>query len=168
MSDIDTCFQFLTERSAAYSLPWLIKLKGKDENNDDWELLFVNNNDAITFEGETYQASSFSYIPNADMHGFTGGGVLEIENNFDLFSQSEYTTGNNNVEFEAVGVIVNTTFNSSGVAGYDIHKLDSFKHKYGKLSGSRKKLKYSFETDDRLNMTFPALIFNGSNNAGNK
>ena len=146
-------FEKLFRRNGAYNLPWLITLS---DSNNTTVFRYVNDNTDITYGGSTYTASCFNYKPNAREIGFSGGGTLEISlvgnNIIDLIES------NTQVKLSVVGVI-----RTNGT----VEAIENFSHNYGKVKVQGMKATFTFEKDDRLNMTFPALIWNNYNNRGN-
>ncbi len=144
-------FEKMCRRSGAYNLPWLIKLTGGTTN-----LFFVNDVINIIYNGNTYVASTFNYAPNKMESGFSGGGTLDIS----VIDNTviNLVEINPSVKMEVVGVLSD----DSGVS-----EVKKYNHSYGTISGNRLKITFKFEKDDRLSMTFPALIFNHYNNRGN-
>lgn len=141
-------------RGGAYSLPYLIKI----QHPDYAPLYYVNNNEDIVYNGNTYKASAFKYTRPQTIGGVLRNGMLEIsaignevieiiENSDELFT------------VEATGVI-----DSYG----QITPIKSFRHQYGTVSTDEKmKVSISFTNDDRLEMTFPPYVFDADNNRGN-
>jgi len=146
-------FEKLIQRNGTYSLPYLIYIH--DEENT-YELFFVNNNSDVYYDGNTYHAGAFSYNPNDSVMGFDGGGKLEIsvKDNF-IIPMIEVAKS---VKLEVIGAI-----NERG----QIQQIKTFKHHYGTVSVSRTKATFTFDKDDRLAMTFPTLIWSNQNNRGN-
>lgn len=151
MSDL---FTTLIQKAGAYNLPFLIHLY---DSEGAISIRAVNDVDDVTYNGVTYSAAAFSYTPNADENGFDGGGSLEI-----ALKESDYlvdlvqTTGT--VSLDVVGIV-----NASG----EVEPIKTWSHKYGTISVTRTSAKFTYEKDDRLEMTFPALIWDYQNNRGN-
>ena len=150
---MNTNFEKLCMRSGGYALPWLIHLR---DEGSIVNYCYVNNTQSILYNGKTYVASSFSYTPNSSENGFNGGGSLEIvvTDNSIINLIETYR----NIRLDVVGVLV-----EDGT----ISEIKTFRHHYGSVSWDGKKATFNFEKDDRLDMTFPALIFNNDNNRGN-
>lgn len=146
-------FEKLIQRNGGYCLHWLIKLSSPD---DAIVMRFVNNNTNVEYNGETYEAGAFDYKPNNTESGYTGGGSLEISyiGNQIIDLAESYKK----LKLEVVAVI-----NERG----EISPYTRYKHSYGTMTANRGKAKFSFSKDDRLEMTFPALIWNAANNRGN-
>lgn len=146
-------FQKLIQRSGGYSLPFLIHIYDKDKNI---EMFFVNANGNVFYKGNTYNESSFRYEPNQSVYGFDGGGKLEItvKENQTIDLVEMYS----DIHLDVIGVM-----DEQGT----ITELKTFRHHYGTLTGDRTSIKFSFDKDDRLEMTFPTLIWNTQNNRGN-
>lgn len=141
-------------RGGAFSLPYLIKMYHPDFG----ALYFVNNNENVTYNGVTYQASTFNYTPPQTIGGVLKNGELEItaidnsviniiDNSDELF------------EITAIGVL-----NDDGT----ITAIKMFRHQYGSATVTEDmRVVIAFTNDDRLNMTFPPYIFDSDNNRGN-
>lgn len=140
-------------KSGGYSVPYLIKLHNSDNSV---EYYFVNDNNSLVYNGHTYVASTFEYTPNAPTQGADGGGRLEIQvvDNLIIEALETYST----LYLEAVGVLLE---NGS------VEEIRTHSHKYGEAVWQERTLTYTFEADDRMSMTFPALIFSTYNNRGN-
>jgi len=72
---VNANFEKMCRRTGGYSLPWLIHLYDDDATVN---LYFVNDTVGWVYDGHTYVASTFSYTPGSESHGFDGGGSLEI------------------------------------------------------------------------------------------
>lgn len=150
-------FELMCRRTGGYALPWLIRLYDDDETES---LYFVNNSDSITYGGNTYVASTFTYTPNASEDGFGGGGTLEI------------AVGENGPETDILDMIQTYRSVRLDVIGVlsdngTVTEVKTYANHYGSITWTAKKATFDFDKDDRLEMTFPALIFNASNNRGN-
>ena len=150
---MNASFEKLAQQHGRYSLPYLIKLH--DSENKIF-MRFVNDTKNVTFNGKLYTAGTFRYTPNASEQGFSGGGSLEIsvQGNAVIDLIETYR----DVRLEVVGCIM-----QDGT----IIEVKSFRHHYGKVKTDRATAKFTFEKDDRLSMTFPALIWSAFNNRGN-
>lgn len=142
------------QRGGAFSLPYLIKMYHPDFG----ALYFVNNNESITYNGVTYNASTFKYTRPQTIGGVLKNGVLEItaiQNEvIDIIEKSDEL-----FEVTAVGVLD---------AGGSITPLKTFRHQYGTaVTDEQMRVIISFTNDDRLDMTFPPYIFDSDNNRGN-
>lgn len=148
-----TIFEKLISRHGGYSLPYLIYLHDEEKNI---EMRFANSRDDLTFEGNVYKAGTFKYISNARKKGFNGGGKLEITvKNNQTINLVEYY---DSIFLDVIGAIRE---------GNQIEEMKRYSHHYGKLNGDRKKISFSFNPDERQEMTFPMLIWSGLNNHGN-
>ena len=150
---MNASFEKLAQQQGRYSLPYLIKLH---DDKNTIVMRFVNDVKSITFNGDVYTAGTFSYKPNASEQGLTGGGTLEIsvQGNAVIDLIETYRE----VRLDVVGCIMQDG---------NIAELKSFRHHYGKVKTDRATAKVTFEKDDRLSMTFPALIWSAFNNRGN-
>ena len=138
----------------AFSLPYLIRMYHPNYG----ALYFVNNNEDIVYEGNTYHASNFKYTRPQTIGGVLKNGVLEItaiQNEvIDIIEKSDEL-----FEVTAVGVL--------DKAG-SITPIKTFKHQYGTATTDEQmKVIISFTNDDRLEMIFPPYIFDADNNRGN-
>lgn len=146
-------FETLVQRNGAYSLHWLIKFSDK---NDNIVMRFVNNNSDVEFENETYTAGTFSYKPNNAESGYDGGGTLEIS--YIANQVIDLAETYKKIRLDVVAII-----DEQG----QITPYHRYTHTYGNLSANKGKAKFTFAKDDRLEMAFPALIWNAANNKGN-
>lgn len=139
--------------NGSYSLPYLINLHDKNRHID---MYFVNDTESHSYDNVTYEAEAFNYQPNASEYGFTGGGTLEISvvGNQVIDLVERYS----DITLEVMGVL-----QDNGT----ITPINHFRHHNGKVSLDRNKATFTFSRDERLDMTFPALIFNSQNNRGN-
>lgn len=138
----------------AFSLPYLIKLYHPDYG----ALYYVNNNEDVVFNGNTYHASSFKYTRPHTIGGVLKNGTLEITaiDNLviDIIDQSDEL-----FELTAVGVL-----EQNG----DVTPISYFKHQYGSASiDESMNVSITFTNDDRLDMSFPPYVFDADNNPGN-
>ena len=149
---MNSIFNKLT-RSGGYSLPYLIRLHDADNTADYY---FINDNRSLEYDGHTYVASTFEYTPNSSLQGADGGGRLEIQvvDNLIIEALETFST----LYLEAVGVLL-----ENGT----VQEIKTHSHKYGQAVWQEQTLTYTFEADDRMGMTFPALIFSTYNNRGN-
>ena len=149
---MNSIFNTLT-RSGGYSVPYLIKLHDKDNTV---EYYFINDNNSLVYDGNTYVASTFEYVPNSSLQGADGGGRLEIQvvDNLVIEALETYST----LYLEAVGVLLENG---------NVEEIKTFRHKYGQAQWQEQTLTFTYDSDDRMNMTFPALIFSTYNNRGN-
>lgn len=154
---MNASFEKLIRRNGGYSLPFLVAISDYEETT---VLRFVNNNEDVAYENNTYTAAGFSYTPNASEAGFCGGGTLEI------------SVVRNTPENGIIDLIENYRHLKLTVKGIlledgTVNVLSNYSASYGKVKGDRTKATFTFEKDERLDMTFPALIWTGANNRGN-
>ena len=140
-------------KSGGYSVPYLIRLHDAADTVDYY---FINDNRSLVYDGHTYVASTFEYTPNAPTQGADGGGRLEIQVVDNLLIEALETFST--LYLEAVGVLL-----ESG----EVEEIKTHQHKYGEAVWQERTLTYTFEADDRMGMTFPALVFSTYNNRGN-
>lgn len=146
----------LFSNNAGFSLPYLIHLYGTKNGKKSLEMRFINDVKDCKYNGFVYEAEAFDYTPNASEYGMTGGGTLEISviGNQIIDLVENYT----DITFEAVGVLLDDG---------TIEELRFFKHHNGSVSVDRASATFTFKRDERLDMSFPALIWNTQNNRGN-
>lgn len=128
-----------------YSLPYLIHIW-----DDDHDFRFVNDNRSSMFQGETYSASNFTFLPSDD-----GDSTLEIAVVGTQLLELADSCRHFNAEF--IGVLKE---------GGEIYELRTWKRKYGKATWNGGSMTVNFASDDRLKMMFPSLIYNSDNNRG--
>ena len=155
MSNLSKLFSY----NGTYSLPYLIHLSGSYKRNgvtQTIDMRFINDAVSCSYDGNTYTATAFNYTPNASEYGLTGGGTLEISvvgnQIIDLVEQCSEIT------LEVVGCMM-----KNGT----ITEMKHFAHKNGTIKVNRNVATFTFKRDERLDMTFPALIWNSQNNRGN-
>lgn len=146
-------FERLIARSGKYSLPYLIHLHSEDNTIS---MRYVNSRSDIEFEGNTYLSGSFSYEANPSEKGFNGGGKLDITVKENQVIQLIETK--KKIVLDVIGAIREKN---------NIQKLTKYKHHYGKIDGDKKSVIFTFDKDDRQDMTFPTMIWSGLNNHGN-
>lgn len=154
MSDL---FRKLIQRTGDYSLPFLINLYNKEKSID---LFFINDVKKKIYNGKEYIPATFKYTPNNSIHGLDGGGKLSIEiddRNREVFITNLIDT-NSTIYLDVIGAM-----NSRG----DISEIRIFNHHFCSVNVTKDKAEFTFEKDDRLQMTFPALVWNRLNNRGN-
>lgn len=150
-------FEKMCRRTGAYSLPWLIRLFDKA---GEVSLRFINDTQDREFGGNTYKASSFAYLPAPSVVGFSGGGSLEIaitENDDEQNQIIDLIEEHRIVCLDVVGCLI-----EDGT----VSVIKEYHHSYGSVEWDGKKASFKFDRDDRLDMTFPALIFSHYNCRG--
>jgi hypothetical protein len=150
--NVNINFAKLCRRTGGYKLAWLITLSDPD---DATVLRVVNNNADVVYGGHTYTASTFNYLPGEAVHGMDGGGTLDIvvTDNAVIDIIETYRS----VKLEVVGVLVDST----------VSEVQGFSHTWGSVSWDGKKASFTFEKDEKLTMTFPAILLDPSINRGN-
>lgn len=145
-------FAKLCKRTGGYKLAWLITLSDTD---DTMIVRVANNNADIVFGGNTYLASTFNYLPGEMVHGIDGGGTLDIvvTDNTVIDMIETYRS----VKLDVVGALVDGS----------VSELQGFTHTWGSATWDGKKASFTFEKDEKLTMTFPAVIMDASINRGN-
>lgn len=135
-------------------MPYLIKMYHPDYG----ALYFVNNNENIVYDSQTFLASTFNYTPPKTIGGVLKDGQLEItaiDNQvIDIIDTSDEL-----FEITVIGVL-----NDDGT----VTAMKMFKHQYGSATTTEDmRVVITFTNDDRLSMTFPPYIFDSDNNRGN-
>lgn len=148
-------FERMCRRAGGYSLPWLIEL-----SNGVKTLRFINDVQSRIYGANTYTASTFTYVPNPEEHGFCGGGTLEIAaaDANDVNGIIALVQSASAISLTVVGVVLEDD---------TISEVKTFSHSYGKVRLDGRRANFTFEKDDRLQMSFPALVFSHYNNRGN-
>ena len=131
-----------------YNLPYLLHIF---DVQNKVSIRLINDTRAMEYKGARYEAAAFKYVPSQEGNGTLSIGVQAHEKLIDLIEE------NYALRVEIVGV----------VNGDDVQEIGQYKHRYGQASWDGVKLELKMNKDDRGNMTFPALIFNGYNNRGN-
>lgn len=129
-----------------FSLPYLLRIY-----DGSTEICVINDCDDLAYGGRTYKASNFTYTP-AD----GGEGSLEIEL-VEANGIIDIMENNYSFRVDVIGVLYDG----------EVTETRQFRHSYGEGTWDGKSLKLKLDKDDRLDMTFPALIFNSYNNRGN-
>ena len=147
-------FTEVTDKNGRFTNPFLIYLY---DDNKDFEMRFINDNENLRYDSKTWVAGTFRFRPNASILGFSGGGTLEIATQDN--SAIELVDAKQKINLEVIEII---KYNGT-VA--ELNPLQILK--YGTVSAERGKLNFRYDADDRLNMTFPSLVWGNQNNRGN-
>lgn len=133
-----------------YSEHYLIKL----HHDVAGDILVVNNNEAITYNGETYAVSNFSYT-RPDANGNGGGlSITLIDNALTEWIENSDDT----CTIEVVGVLVEN----------EVQRVRGFKHFHGSVSyANNLQAEFTLQGDDRQDMTFTPYVYDTDNNPGN-
>ena len=131
-----------------FNLPFLVHLSSPDNAT---HIYLINDNQDITYNGQTYSASNFTYSPNNTGDSSFSVELVQHDEIIELLEDCEY------FKVEVIGI-----FN-----GEEVEEIGQYRHKYGEATWSGAKLEMKLNKDDRGGMTFPALIFNSYNNRGN-
>ena len=131
-----------------YNLPYLLHIF---DLSGQTHIYLINDTAPMIYKEHVYEAAAFKYTPSNEGGGSLSIGVQAHEKLIDLIEE------NYALRVEIVGV----------VNGDDVQEIGQYKHRYGQASWDGVKLELKMNKDDRGNMTFPALIFNGYNNRGN-
>lgn len=151
-------FERMCRLTGGYSLPFLIRLHDIDDTES---VYFVNDVQDREYEAVTYKAATFEYFPGKDEAGFGGGGSLNIavtELDTELNKIIDLIETYRVICLDVVGCLL-----EDGT----ISEIKSFSHDYGSVEWDGKTAQFRFDRDDRLDMTFPALVFSHYNNRGN-
>lgn len=146
-------FNLLTDRSGAYSLPWLIKLSNADASTIIYR---AGNTEDVVYGGHTYVSTSLEYKPAAEVLGFDGGASLSIYCGKDD-TIIDLIESNRTILLEVVGAI-----NDDGT----ITAIRVFSHTTGAVDWDKTKATFTYEKDERLSMTFPAIVISAINARG--
>ncbi len=143
----ENIYRLLSE-GGGFSLPFLVHLYDEARNVD---IRLVNDNENVEYNGDTYESSDFSYTPND-----SGDSALEIElaehdRIIDLLEDNYF------FHVDIIGVLYDG----------EVAPLSRDRHLYGEGTWSGKTLSMKLGKDDRLDMSFPAMIFTSYNNRGN-
>lgn len=147
-------FLKMCRSSGGYSLPWLVTLTGGAT-----VLRYINDQDDLSYGGNTYRASTFGYSPNPGDTGFDGGGSLDIAaaDANEVESIIALIESNTSISLDVTGILLDDG---------TVSEIKAFGHEHGTVRWNGRTASFSFEPDDRLSMTFPALIFSHYNNRG--
>ena len=134
-----------------FAKPWLIKLTHPSAGT----LRYVNNNEEVIYENETYKPANFEYTqPNQ----YGEGAKLDISatDNYELVEWIE------NADYyyllDVIGVLIDD----------EVQQVKSYKHFYGTVSmGDDNKLSFALESDGRLDMVFTVYKYDTDLNRGN-
>lgn len=134
-----------------FSLPYLIRFYHPRIGT----IRLVNNNEAVILNGETFEPSSFEYIPP----DVTGKGaslkITGIDNDLIDFVEN----ANYQYRLEVAGAIA-----SDGT----IQKIKNYTHFHGSVSyGDDMQLNFQLGRDDKLDMTFCPYTYDTDNNRAN-
>jgi hypothetical protein len=115
---------------------------------------FINNNEDITWKGETYKAVPMSYKPPSSNDGIPSGGSLEI----DIDQQQALGSEGAKYNYELLKFFdeaddktelsVNAVMNKEG----DVTELGWLKHRFGTVNWDGQKIAWNPGTDNRLQM----------------
>src|SRR5678815_971377 len=133
----------LLQKNGAYSLPFLVKISN---HGDTESIRIVNDVNDVVYQEQTYTASTFEFTPNSDVLGLDGGGRLSItvvDNNLIELIESNY-----NLKIEVLGILLDN----------EVTPLENIRSLYGTVTWDGLTAEFDFGPDDRMNMTFPALI----------
>ena len=151
--------QFISENLPEISAQRILEMSAQKDTgiNEVLKALYdISPQGTPIYDEETYTAGSFAYTPNNAESGYDGGGSLEISyiGNSVIDLAESYRL----IKLEVIAVM-----DERG----EITPYHRYQHTYGTLNAKGGKAKFTFSKDDRLEMTFPALIWNAANNKGN-
>jgi len=132
-----------------FNLPYLVHIYNAAETEN---VYLINDNADVVYENNTYKASSFNFSINAD-----GSATLEVELVGSGNALINIFENNYNFTAEVVGVMRET----------GVEVLTKSRHNYGEATWDGRKATISFSKDERINMTFPALVWSTYSNRGN-
>lgn len=136
-----------------YSLPYLLHLYdgARDGSTATTHIRLINDTRDLEWDGETWLASGFDFTPSDD--GESNLKITVSGNGLKSLMDSEY--------------VFNAEFTGILLEDGSVTPIRGYRRSYGTAVWSGKEAEITFESDDRMEMTFPALIFNVSNNRGN-
>ena len=115
---------------------------------------FVNNNEAVIYEGQTYSPANFSYTP-PDSQGSGASLEIGIADNYQIVEWVE--NADDRYSLEVVGALNNG----------EVQPIRAYKNYYGTVSMSDDgKLMFSLEDDGRLQMVFTVYKYDTDLNRG--
>lgn len=134
------------------SLPYLLKFSHETAG----EVLLVNNNEDIRYNGELYEAASFDYIPPSLDGSGASLNITSLPNDNTLFEFLE--NADSKYRLDVVGTI----------AAGGVQAIKAYTHFYGSFDMAENGgINFELGNDDRLGMMFPPYKFDTENNAGN-
>lgn len=134
-----------------FSKQFLIKLSHPTAGT----LRFVNNNEAVSYNGASYSPANFDYTP-PDSQG--SGATLEIgiADNYQIVEWVE--NADEHYTMEVIGALNNG----------EVQPIRAYKHFYGTVSMAEDgKLSFQLEDDGRLQMVFTVYKYDTDLNRGN-
>ena len=134
-----------------YAKQYLIKLYHAQAGT----LYYVNNNQNVTYDGNTYVAANFDYTP-PNSEGDNGSLSISAVDNAEVFAWVDAI--DDKYSLEVIGIL----------NGSEVTELRSYKHFYGSVSMSENnELSFSFESNGKLGMTFNIVKYDTDTNRGN-
>lgn len=134
-----------------YTKPFLIKLSHPTAGN----LRFVNNNESVTYNDQTFSPANFKYTP-PDSQGSGASLEIGIADNYQIVEWVENADAR--YSLEVVGTLNNG----------EVVPIRAYKHFYGSISmADDGKLIFSLEDDGRLQMVFTVYKYDTALNPGN-
>lgn len=131
-----------------FNLPFLLHIK---DIANDTDLFLVNDNVSVTYENTTYAPCSFQLNAHSDEDSSLEIDLVENDSIINMLEE------NSVLSVESLAYF-------NGVEKMDFLPLV---FSYGSASWSGEKLSLKLSKDDRMGMSFPALIFTTYNNRGN-
>lgn len=141
-------FKNLSE-GGGYSVNHLLRLSNIAESEN---IYISDNNEDLVFDDILYKASNFTYSANVD-----GSANLQVELIREGNSIINLIENNTEIKAEVVTLFIK---------GSEAILLSTHHHRYGKVTWNGESASFTFEKDDRLNMTFPALVWNRNSDKG--
>ncbi len=134
-----------------YSKQYLIKFTHPTAGT----LRFVNNNEAVVYDGATYNPANYEYTP-PDSQGAGASLSIGIADNYQIVEWVE------NADYRYTLEVIGELDNGS------VQPIRAYKHFYGTVSMSDDgKLSFSLENDGRLDMVFTVYKYDTDLNRGN-
>lgn len=134
-----------------YSLPYLIKF----EHPIAGTICLINDNQSVTYNGDVYEVSSFSYTePDSNGDGATLN-ITGVDNSLiEFFDKADYR-----YKMTVTGCL--------SVSG-EVQRIKGINHFYGSISYSdSQEIQFTLGKDDRLDMIFNPYNYDTDLNRGN-
>lgn len=134
-----------------YTKPFLIKLSHPTAGT----LRFINNNEAVTYQNQTYQPANFSYNP-PDSQGSGASLEIGIADNYQIVEW--VANADERYSMEVIGCLYDG----------EVQQIRAYKHFYGTVSmADDGKIVFALEDDGRLGMVFTVYKYDTALNPGN-
>jgi hypothetical protein len=134
-----------------YTKPFLIKLSHPTAGT----LRFINNNEAVTYQNQTYQPANFNYNP-PDSQGSGASLEIGIADNYQIVEW--VANADERYSMEVIGCLFDG----------EVQQIRAYKHFYGTVSmADDGKIVFALEDDGRLGMVFTVYKYDTALNPGN-